>query len=106
MIMKKNVTMYDGIARHVTMSDGVAQLRIETTSKTIMVADGREIDKPRSAPMDAVLELPLFGKALTTSVARELTMLKIGHRLHLTVTEYSDDQKSYDICNISMCNCL
>lgn len=104
--MKKNVTIYDGVARYVTLSDGVAQLKIEVNSKAIMMTDGQEVNKPQSTPMNALLELPLYGKALTVAIAREISVMKIGHRLSLTVTEYGNGRKNYDICNISMCNCL
>lgn len=102
--MKKNVFIYDGIARHVALSNGIAQLKIEINSKAVMMAEGKEVAKPQRTPMSAVMDLPLFGKTLTAAVAREISMLKIGHRLSLTVTEYGDGCKSYDICNISMCN--
>ena len=103
--MKKNITMYDGTAALVSLVDGVAQLRVNVKQKTVIMADGSEMPRPKSKVTDVVLELPLSGKALTTAIARELQLTKIGHRLKITVTEYNNGHKSFDIFNVTNCLC-
>lgn len=105
--MKKKLIIYDGIARYVSLCDGVAQLNVEVNSQTMMMTDGVELSKPQTSAVNTLIKLPIQGKALSCAVARELGLMKIGHRVLVTITEYVGGYKYYDILNMTMCRkCL
>ncbi|MBQ9035081.1 MAG: hypothetical protein IJ099_03850 [Alphaproteobacteria bacterium] len=105
--MKKNVIIYDGIARHVSLCDGVAQLNIEVNSQTLMMTDGVEMNKPQTSAVNTLIKIPIQGKALSCAVARELALMKVGHHILVTITEHVDGHKFYDILNMTICRkCL
>lgn len=101
--MKKSIIIYDGIARRVGFSEGVSQLKIEVIGQTVMMADGQELAQPQSTALNTMLELPLSGRDLTVSMAREMRTLQIGHRVRVTMTEYKNGIKSYNLCNMTLC---